>query len=117
MRRNSKLLRRSTFSAQEDVNPMSYMSNLSDAMLVLAVGIMMALVIAWDVDIINTTPEDQSDSQSSSMAQVEELQSEVLDLNITDEKSEDSVSVEDFGLTEYGSLYIDENGNLYVLAP
>ena len=114
MRRSGKLLGRRAFSDREDVNPMSYMSNLSDVMLVLAVGIMMALVIAWDVDIINTNPEEQT---SSSMAQVEELQSEVLDMNVTDQKDEDSVSIEDYGLTEYGTVYIDDEGNLYVLTP
>ena len=36
---------------QEDVNPMESTSNLSDAMLVLAVGMMLAVVINWNVDI------------------------------------------------------------------
>lgn len=35
----------------EDVNPMNYLSNLSDVMLILAVGIMLALVVHWNVDI------------------------------------------------------------------
>ena len=35
----------------EDVNPMESTSNLSDAMLVLAVGMMLAVVINWNVDI------------------------------------------------------------------
>lgn len=114
MRKSGKLLGHKAFSRQEDVNPMSYMSNLSDAMLVLAVGIMMALVIAWDVDIINTSPEAQ-DAQS--MAQVEALESEVLDMNVTNQQSDDSVSVDDYGLTEYGTVYMDEEGNLYILTP
>ena len=37
----------------EDVNPMNYLSNLSDVMLILAVGIMLALVVHWW---IRTTP-------------------------------------------------------------
>ena len=40
-----------TRRAQEDVNPMESTSNLSDAMLVLAVGMMLAVVINWNVDI------------------------------------------------------------------
>ena len=32
-------------------NPMDSISNLADAMLVLAVGIMLALIINWNVDI------------------------------------------------------------------
>lgn len=113
MRRSGKLLGRRAFADHEDINPMNYMSNLSDVMLVLAVGIMMALVIAWDVDIINTTPEQGT----TSVSEVEALESEVLDMNVTDQKSDDSVSIEDYGLTEYGTVYIDEDGNLYVLAP
>ena len=36
---------------QEDVNPMEGTSNLADVMLVLAVGMMLAVVINWNVDI------------------------------------------------------------------
>ena len=36
---------------QEDVNPMESTSNLADVMLVLAVGMMLAVVINWNVDI------------------------------------------------------------------
>ena len=35
----------------ESVDPMNYLSNLSDAMLVLAVGMMLALIVHWNVDI------------------------------------------------------------------
>ena len=35
----------------EDVNPMNYLSNLSDVMLILAVEPMLALVVHWNVDI------------------------------------------------------------------
>jgi len=38
-------------SADEPVNPLDGLANLSDVMLILAVGIMMALVIHWNVDI------------------------------------------------------------------
>ena len=36
---------------EEDVNPMEGTSSMSDAMLVLAVGMMLAVVINWNVDI------------------------------------------------------------------
>ena len=36
----------------EDVSPMSGLSNLSDAMLVLALGILVALVVHWNVNIV-----------------------------------------------------------------
>ena len=36
---------------EEDINPMEGTSSMSDAMLVLAVGMMLAVVINWNVDI------------------------------------------------------------------
>jgi hypothetical protein len=39
----------------EDVDPSSGLSNLADCMLVLACGLMVALVVAWNIDITNVT--------------------------------------------------------------
>lgn len=36
---------------EEDVNPMESVANLVDAMLVLACGLMLALIINWNVDV------------------------------------------------------------------
>lgn len=49
------------FDNETDVNPISYTGNLSDAMLILAVGIMLALIIHWNVD-VSTSGGDMSDS-------------------------------------------------------
>lgn len=46
----------------EDVNPMSYLSNLSDVMLILAVGIMLALVVHWNVDITTSGGQSQGNT-------------------------------------------------------
>ena len=43
--------RRGDRFSEESVDPMNYVSNLSDAMLVLAVGMMLALIVHWNVDI------------------------------------------------------------------
>lgn len=110
MRRKGKLLGKRSFSDHEDVNPMSYMSNLSDAMLVLAVGIMLAVVVAWNVDISTTAP-----NASVNMSEVEQLQDEVLEMDVTNQNADNAVSVDDFGLMEYGTVYMDEQGNLYVI--
>ena len=45
---NRRRLRR---EEEAEVNPMDGVANLSDAMLVLAVGIMLALILNWNVDI------------------------------------------------------------------
>lgn len=49
------------FSENSDVNPLSYTGNMSDAMLILAVGIMLALIIHWNVD-VSTSGGEMSDS-------------------------------------------------------
>ena len=54
-RLRSRALSRRTEEAP--VDPMSSIGNLADAMLVLAVGIMLALILNWNVDI--STPQVQ----------------------------------------------------------
>lgn len=54
----------------EGVNPMNYLSNLSDVMLVLAVGIMLALIVHWNVD-ISTSGGTMSDTGMSYTAEGE----------------------------------------------
>ena len=111
MRKKSKLLGSRRFGAGEDVNPMNYMANLSDAMLVLAVGIMLAVVVAWNVDISATSSQSAAD-----ISQVEQLQDEVLEMDVTNQNSDEAISIDDFGLVEYGTVYMDEQGNLYVIS-
>ncbi len=115
MRHGNKRRRRAIFSGAEDVNPMNYLSNLSDVMLVLAVGMMLALVVAWNVDIVNSVP-NPSDMTQAEISQMEELNRQNLNALHTSENPDNSqTSVEDFGLTEYGVVYRDADGNLYVL--
>ncbi len=61
--------KRSRFDG-ESVDPMQYLSNLSDAMLVLAVGMMLALIVHWNVD-ISTSGGVMSDSGISYAAEGE----------------------------------------------
>lgn len=109
--KSKKIKRRTMFSKSEDVNPMNYISNLADAMLVVAVGLMLALVVAWDIDIVNTVP----DSSYVEAGDVEELNENTETLNPTNQDIDGAVSIEDYGLTEYGTVYVDENGQLYVI--
>ncbi|MCD8208709.1 MAG: DUF2149 domain-containing protein [Bacteroidales bacterium] len=98
-----------TFDQDEDVNPMGGLSNLADAMLVLAVGLMIALMAAWSVDIVNDSPNETSvDAEEAS--ELEDYENLYRNIDQSEE-----VEQEDEGLTEYGTVYIDENGNLYVL--
>lgn len=96
----------------EDVNPMNYVSNLSDAMLILAVGIMVALVAAWNVDITaiyeeNTSPIDPDNKV--------EISDELENLHTSTDKTDDNMTPEDFGLQEVGKIFVDEHGNFYMI--
>lgn len=104
-----KLTRRAGRS--EDIDPMSFVSNLSDAMLILAVGIMVALVAAWNVDITAVYEENNSVNPDNMV----EITDELEDLYTTTDKTDDSLSPEDYGLQEVGKVFVDENGNFYVI--
>lgn len=60
---------------------LDYMANLSEVMMVLAVGIMLALVMAWQLNF-----KDISDMMSR-----------------------------ENGLKDYGTVYVDEEGNFYMI--
>ncbi len=109
MLRKNRRRMASTFDFDEDVNPMGGLSNLADAMLVLAVGLMIALLAAWDVDIVNESPNEVSVDEEEA-SELDEYE----DLYVNIDESEE-VEQEDEGLTEFGTVYIDEDGNLYVL--
>lgn len=55
----------------EDVDPMSSMSNIGDVMLVFACGLMVALVMAWNVDLAQFQKVDTS--KELSQDQVSEI--------------------------------------------
>ncbi len=110
-RRNNR--RRPIFADTENVNPMNYLSNLSDVMLVLAVGMMLALVVAWNVDIVNSTPDPDKMTETEA-GQVEELDRNTVS-DLRPDEADGDTTAEDFGLTEFGTVYRDADGNLYVL--
>lgn len=95
-----------SFMMSDDPNPMDGVSNMSDAMLVLAVGIMLALVINWKIDI----------GQYSSREVINNKEMEEIDIenpNVTNE-----VSLEDFDseYVETGKVYKDiKTGKTYIV--
>lgn len=62
----------------EDVDPMSSMSNIGDVMLVFACGLMVALVVAWNVDLaqFQQVETDQELSQDQVTQITEQLYGE-----------------------------------------
>ena len=91
-------------------NPMDNVSNLSDAMLVLAVGIMLALVINWKVDL-----KIVNDNSQQKVAVDENKLQEINDIN---SKQNSSISFEDLEskYKKSGTVYTDVyTGKTYVV--
>lgn len=100
----TRLSGKSLRSRQSDppVNPMDSVSNLADAMLVLAVGIMLALIINWNVDI--TAPKTEQPA-----APVPFDESELTE-------APDGAEVLEGGeLQEMGTVYYDAENNTYYI--
>lgn len=88
---------------EEDVDPMSGLANLADVMLVFACGLMLALVMYWNVDI---TPNLTEISESQKMDEVQD------DL----EQAQKSIS-SGSGYEELGVVYRDPaTGKMYMMS-
>lgn len=84
-------------SEEDNINPMDGLGNMSDVMLVLAVGMMLAVVTNWNVDL----------SQSGELKALENAQTLSEDQVIEVESNE--------ALQELGTVYQDpETGEIYV---
>ena len=103
-RRDTRRRRRNRYGSGEDVNPMDFVSNLSDVMLILAVGIMLALVLHWNVD-IETQSEDTEQVEESS--DVDTIQFDNDDLENKDELPEDA--------EQMGRVYYDPDTDTYYI--
>lgn len=89
-----------TVEPEEEVDPMSSVANIADAMLVFACGLMIALVVAWEVDLSNVKEVELENSE-----QVEDIQS-----------LEDILSAEGSSYIQRGTVYQDpKTGTMYLL--
>lgn len=89
-------------SKRQDFNPVEGILNLADVMLVFACGLMLSLVINWNIDI---SVEEVDMSVGSEVDQVE---------NLDDEMAEKMNSEE--GYEKMGTLYKDPvTGKMYML--
>lgn len=87
---------RSGRNENTDVNPMESIANLVDAMLVLAVGMMLAVIINWNVELDSLIDADEIDASQLNDDQIEEVE-------------------EDQALQEKGMVYQDpETGKYYI---
>ena len=83
------------------VNPMDGLGNLADAMLVLAVGIMLALIINWKVDITAVS------------TQVTEPEPEQIPISREDLQDTPADALNEETLQRIGALYYDEETGTY----
>ncbi len=79
---------------------MSSMANLADAMLVLAVGIMIAVVMGWKLDLKSVGSDLQA-------RPINQDQIEIVDKN---QLQDDQVTLE-----ELGTLYYDQDSGTYYI--
>ena len=94
-------LRRKSDLMSDDVNPMEGAINIVDAMLVFACGLMLSLVIYWNVDLRSGSMVPVS--QGAEVTAGEQVP------DIADAENPDS------GLEEVGKVYRDpQTGNLYL---
>ncbi|MBE6512358.1 MAG: DUF2149 domain-containing protein [Methanobrevibacter olleyae] len=102
-----KIGRNNFFDEPSEEDPMTGVANLVDAMLVIAVGLLIFLVISWNMQSIvfndNVTPEQKQDAINA-MKQVTEID-QGKQLNETPDVSNSSGE----GYAELGKVYKDSN--------
>ena len=81
------------------VNPMDGLGNLADAMLVLAVGIMLALVLNWKLDLTAVSAEPEATEAPIEISE--------------DDMQSTSEELDADALQKVGALYYDETTGTY----
>lgn len=92
----------------EDDDPMGSLTNLSDAMLVLALGFLVFAILA-----LSANPDLLSQAQSQDMQQGQEVSSS----QVLNDTSSINASSSDSGMSEVGKVYKDpETGKLIMVS-
>ena len=99
-------------ASDDDIDPMAGTTNLVDAMLVLALGFLIFVVISWNMQsvIFSDMSQDQKQAVMESMKQVSEV-TQGQELNDTPETSQSSGQ----GFTELGKVYKDPSSGKLIL--
>lgn len=108
--KNKLSQRNRIFNSEDTGNPMDGVSNMSDAMLVLAVGIMLALVINWKIDI----KEAYNGQEQKEVVEDSKLQ----EFDTNEARQNSAISFEDIEskYVKSGTVYTDTyTGKTYVV--
>lgn len=94
-------------SWDEEASPMWGVSNMSDVMLVLAVGIMLALVANWRID-VSTGMQNNIEIDMNKAQELSEFEEH--------DAKEFIESINEAGIHEMGTVYMDDkSGKMYVI--
>ena len=99
-------------ASDDDIDPMAGTTNLVDAMLVLALGFLIFVVISWNMQsvIFSDMSQDQKQAVMESMKQVSEV-TQGHELNDTPDTSQSSGQ----GFTELGKVYKDPSSGKLIM--
>lgn len=99
-------------ASDDDIDPMVGTTNLVDAMLVLALGFLIFVVISWNMQsvIFSDMSQDQKQAVMESMKQVSEV-TQGQELNDTPDTSQSSGQ----GFTELGKVYKDPSSGKLIM--
>lgn len=100
MNSNTRLRKTRRFSNQMESSPMKHLANLTDVMLVFACGLMVAIIVLWNLDLLKITDVVTKDE----LVEVENMQE-------ADKKAEMQEN-----LNSKGIVYEDEEtGKMYII--
>lgn len=99
-------------ASDDDIDPMAGTTNLVDAMLVLALGFLIFVIISWNMQsvIFSDMSQDQKQQVMDSMKQVSEV-TQGQELNDTPDTSQSSGQ----GFTELGKVYKDPSSGKLIM--
>ena len=99
-------------ASDDDIDPMAGTTNLVDAMLVLALGFLIFVVISWNMQSVffSDMSQDQKQAVMESMKQVSEV-TQGQELNDTPDTSQSSGQ----GFTELGKVYKDPSSGKLIM--
>lgn len=114
LRRGGSGRLRSNQKPKEDINPMNGIANLVDAMLVLAVGIMLALIVSWNLN-VSSSGQVSADVQNQEESTVSKDDALTTFTGDDMESAENDEVTDGSGLEEQGTVYYDKSTDTYYI--